>query len=192
MVAPMAEIKEVIGRVLKGDTSHFPVSIMVKPQRDKPNEKKDGYQRVDIIHSCTFTGTAQDAATSPVALPTQEKAPATHHLWKGLTFSVLSAICLSISSVLVKIGAPTIPIFLIIMARGLGPMVFSAMGCAIKGISPVGDRQYRFWMCVRGLTGSTALTIFYFAVTLLPISDATGKLPSVYSQPRNSDHLFKQ
>lgn len=78
----------------------------------------------------------------------------------------------SVMSVLVKTaGAMGVPTQTIVLARSLVTLVLSAAMLARSGISPWGVN--RRLLLGRGLMGFFALSCFYYAVTHLPLAEAT-------------------
>jgi drug/metabolite transporter (DMT)-like permease len=92
----------------------------------------------------------------------------------GLLLCLLSAILLSVTNIFVKLGAPTIPVSELVLARGVGQLSFSLALCLAKGISPFGDKSLRFWMYLRGIAGGASLCLFYYALSVMPLADASG------------------
>jgi drug/metabolite transporter (DMT)-like permease len=100
-------------------------------------------------------------------MPTQT--PSHHNL--GLRYTAESALYFSLMSVLVKWAGATVPFEQIVLARTLCGLVFTWGALTRLGISPWGHR--RDLLFLRGLFGFTALSCFYFALTRLPLADAT-------------------
>ena len=84
---------------------------------------------------------------------------------------VASAFFFSIMSLLVKIAGKTIPSMEIVLARGVVSLVLSYWLVRRAGISLWGKR--RSVLVLRGVLGFLALSSFYFALTRLPLAEAT-------------------
>lgn len=82
-----------------------------------------------------------------------------------------SAFFFSLMSLFVKLAGRSLPAMEIVLARGVVVLVVSRGLLARRGVSPWGSR--RGLLLVRGLLGFTALSCFYFALTVLPLADAT-------------------
>ncbi len=82
-----------------------------------------------------------------------------------------SAFFFSVMSVLVKAAGTTLPTMEIVLARGAVILVVTRAWLARKGVSPWGRRKGL--LLTRGLLGFTALSCFYYALTVLPLADAT-------------------
>ena len=89
----------------------------------------------------------------------------------GIRFMVASAFCFSVMSVLVKLAGRSLPTMEIVLARGVVILVVTRALLARRGVSPWGHRKGL--LLLRGLLGFAALSCFYFALTVLPLADAT-------------------
>jgi drug/metabolite transporter (DMT)-like permease len=93
-------------------------------------------------------------------------------LSKGLRYMAFASFCFSVMSVLVKTaGQMGVPTQEIVLARSLVTLLLSILMLARSGISPWGVN--RKILIARGLTGFAALSCFYYAVTHLPLAEAT-------------------
>ena len=90
---------------------------------------------------------------------------------RGLRYMVESAFWFSIMSVLVKAAGEGVPVEQIVFARSLIAMVLSFALLRRAGISPWGTR--RGLLALRGIFGVGGLSCFYYALTHLPLADAT-------------------
>jgi drug/metabolite transporter (DMT)-like permease len=84
-------------------------------------------------------------------------------LWSALAFSVMSA--------LVKVAGERLPSVQIVLVRGVITLALSYWAVRRAGLAPWGND--RKWLLARGLLGSAGLHCYYFAVTRLPLADAT-------------------
>ncbi|MEZ8104684.1 DMT family transporter [Vibrio genomosp. F6] len=90
----------------------------------------------------------------------------------GVRFMLLSAFGFALMSACVKyISLYGIPVFEIVAARALVSLIISYIDVKRKGISIWGNNKTLLF--VRGLVGTTALMCVYYAVTTLPLAEAT-------------------
>ncbi len=82
-----------------------------------------------------------------------------------------SAFFFSLMSMLVKLAGRGLPSQEIVLARALVSLVLSYALVKRAGVSPWGRR--RGILVLRGLLGFAALSCFYYALTTLPIAEAT-------------------
>ncbi len=82
-----------------------------------------------------------------------------------------AAFFFSLMSVLVKAVGRTVPSQEIVLIRGVVTVALSLMALRLAGVSPWGHR--RGLLVVRGLLGFAALSAFFYALTHLPLADAT-------------------
>lgn len=89
----------------------------------------------------------------------------------GLLYMVLAAFCFSLMSLFVKLAGQRLPSQEIVLVRSLVTLLYTYLALRWAGVSPWGrDRR---WLVLRGLTGFAALSCFYYALTRLPLADAT-------------------
>ena len=84
-------------------------------------------------------------------------------LWSALAFSVMSA--------MVKLAGSRIPSPEIAIFRGAITLVLSGVALRRAGLSPWGKDTR--WLLVRGLLGCVGLHCYYYALTSLPLAEAT-------------------
>lgn len=84
-------------------------------------------------------------------------------LWSALAFSGMSA--------LVKVAGDRLPSVEIVLVRGVVTLALSFWAVHRAGLSPWGND--RKGLLLRGLLGSAGLHCYFFAVTRLPLADAT-------------------
>lgn len=85
---------------------------------------------------------------------------------------ILSALAFSIMSLLVKaVGDLGLSIFMVIAVRSIISLMISAVTIKRKGISPFGNRKGL--LMARGLSGFVALNFVFYAITHLPLAEAT-------------------
>ena len=91
----------------------------------------------------------------------------------GLRYMALSALFFSLMSLIVKLAGEQMNSQQIVLARAVVALVLSWGALRRLGISPWGAREHRRLLVMRGLFGFTALSCFYYVVTVLPLADAT-------------------
>ncbi|KAG9064162.1 hypothetical protein KI688_003350 [Linnemannia hyalina] len=98
-----------------------------------------------------------------------------HQETKGLLYMTLSALFFSFMSLLVSLTAKTLPSFEIVLFRGIIQTLLGVIACRYLGISPLGqpDNRIRFLLFCRGLAGSFGLGFFFYALSVMPLADAT-------------------
>ncbi|KAF9585482.1 hypothetical protein BGW38_002172 [Lunasporangiospora selenospora] len=127
----------------------------------------------------TSTGGAAPYNTSSDALAHQTeqplaKSPAQQRQeTKGLIYMTLSAFFFSFMSLLVSLTAKTIPSFEIVLFRGIIQGILGVIACHYLGVSPFGNPGVRFLLFCRGLAGSFGLAFFFYALSVMPLADAT-------------------
>jgi len=85
---------------------------------------------------------------------------------------VLSALAFSIMSLLVKVvGDLGVSIFMVVAVRSVISLVISGVILKRKGIPPFGNRKGL--LMARGLSGFVALNFVFYAITHLPLAEAT-------------------
>ena len=90
----------------------------------------------------------------------------------GVRFMLLSAFGFALMSACVKyVSQYSIPVFEIVAARALVSLIISYLDVKRKGISPWGHNKPLLF--VRGTVGTAALMCVYYAVTTLPLAEAT-------------------
>jgi drug/metabolite transporter (DMT)-like permease len=89
----------------------------------------------------------------------------------GVRYMLGSAFFFSLMTLFVKAAGQRLPSQEIVLARGLVTLILTYGMVRRAGLSPRGGR--RGILLFRGLVGFAALTCFYFALTRLPIAEAT-------------------
>src|SRR5690349_15970808 len=84
---------------------------------------------------------------------------------------IASALAFAVMSAGVKIAGARIPSVEIALVRGVVTLALSYWALRRAGISPWG-RDNR-WLLVRGLLGFGGLHCYFYAVTALPLAEAT-------------------
>lgn len=92
---------------------------------------------------------------------------------KGLRYMLGAALCFSLMSVAVKFAGRQMHSQQIVLARAVIALVLSLGALHRLNISPWGEPQARKLLVLRGLLGFVGLTCFFYAITKLPLSDAT-------------------
>jgi drug/metabolite transporter (DMT)-like permease len=91
---------------------------------------------------------------------------------RGVRFMLISSLGFALMSACVKlVAARGIPLLEIVAARSLVSLLISYADVRRKGISPWGN--LRLLLFARGLVGVIALVCVYYAVTTLPLAEAT-------------------
>ena len=119
-----------------------------------------------------------DDETRPLLTITPNGQPPSHRDAKleaiGLLLMVLCALAFSSMTVFVKLSGAMFPSFEIVFARSIVQTALGLAGCWWLNINPLGDRRVRPWLLFRGVIGGIALGANFYAVTRLPLADATG------------------
>ncbi|ENI8074628.1 DMT family transporter [Vibrio vulnificus] len=90
----------------------------------------------------------------------------------GVRYMILSALGFALMSASVKyVSVHGIPLFEIVAARALVSLIISYLDVKRKGISVWGNNKR--WLFARGSVGTLALMCVYYAVTALPLAEAT-------------------
>ncbi|OOF17464.1 EamA family transporter [Salinivibrio sp. PR932] len=90
----------------------------------------------------------------------------------GIRFMLLSAFGFAVMSACVKyVSLHGIPLFEIVAARALVSLIISYTDVKRKGLSPFGNNKPL--LLLRGVLGTGALMCVYYAVTTLPLAEAT-------------------
>ncbi|WP_090367087.1 DMT family transporter [Ferrimonas sediminum] len=90
----------------------------------------------------------------------------------SLYYALLSALGFALMTACVKLtSAQGIPVLEIVAARALVSLILSYLDIRSKGLSVLG--QHRGLLLARGLVGTLALMCVYYAVTTLPLAEAT-------------------
>ena len=92
---------------------------------------------------------------------------------RGLQYMVLSALFFSVMSVAVKMAGRQMASQQIVLARAAIALVLCIISIKRLGISFWGSRENRHLLIMRGVFGFIALSFFFYAVTVLPLADAT-------------------
>ncbi|KAF9433655.1 hypothetical protein BGZ76_009162 [Entomortierella beljakovae] len=96
-----------------------------------------------------------------------------HHETKGLIYMTLSALFFSFMSLLVSLTAKTLPSFEIVLFRGIIQTILGVVACRYLNVSPFGNKGVRLLLFFRGLAGSFGLGFFFYALSVMPLADAT-------------------
>ncbi|PCJ13637.1 MAG: EamA family transporter [Gammaproteobacteria bacterium] len=85
---------------------------------------------------------------------------------------ILSALAFSVMSLFVKaVGQKNIPVLEIVAARSVVSLIISYIALKRQGIAPLGQRKILLF--ARGLIGFLALNCVFYAITHLPLAQAT-------------------
>ncbi|KAF9271536.1 hypothetical protein BGZ68_003400, partial [Mortierella alpina] len=120
----------------------------------------------------TTTSSTPSSSSSSTAQP--EKTAEQRHLeTKGLIYMTLSALFFSFMSLLVSLTAKSLPSFEIVFFRGVIQTLLGFAACRYLKVSPFGNKGVRFLLFCRGFAGSCGLGFFFYALSVLPLADAT-------------------
>ncbi|WP_205729143.1 DMT family transporter [Ferrimonas sediminicola] len=101
-------------------------------------------------------------------MPSTRATPQTHAVY----YALLSALGFALMSACVKLAsARGVPVLEIVAARALVSVLLSYLDIRRKGIAPLGHNKPL--LLARGATGALALICVYYAVTTLPLAEAT-------------------
>ncbi|OOE32304.1 DMT family transporter [Salinivibrio kushneri] len=90
----------------------------------------------------------------------------------GIRYMLLSAFGFALMSACVKyVSLNGIPVFEIVASRALVSLIISYTDVRRKGLSPLGNNKPL--LLLRGVLGTMALMCVYYAVTTLPLAEAT-------------------
>lgn len=124
--------------------------------------------------NASYTPTSlSSSSTTPPQHPETKTAEQRHQETRGLIYMTLSALFFSFMSLLVSMTAKTLPSFEIVLFRGIIQTGLGVLACWYLGISPLGNPGVRFLLFCRGLAGSCGLACFFYALSALPLADAT-------------------
>lgn len=113
-----------------------------------------------------FRGAQIQVVSSAMVLSLLQKAPL------GIRYVLMSAMGFAVMSSLVKlVSVHGIPIFEIVAARALVSLIISYVDVRRKGISIWGNNKKL--LIARGVVGTMALMCVYYAITTLPLAEAT-------------------
>jgi drug/metabolite transporter (DMT)-like permease len=90
---------------------------------------------------------------------------------RGQALLVLSALAFSVMSVQVKLAGRELPVAMLVLARGIVTLVLSVAWVSARRIHPWGHD--RWGLVQRALFGTGALACYFYAVTALPLAEAT-------------------
>ncbi|KAF9101954.1 hypothetical protein BGX27_011248 [Mortierella sp. AM989] len=130
-----------------------------------------------LLHHQSGASASDNANNSPYTTEQQqslsESANRRHQETRGLIYMTLSALFFSFMSLLVSLTAKSIPSFEIVLFRGIIQTTLGVIACQYLNISPFGNKGYRFLLFLRGLAGSFGLGFFFYALSVMPLADAT-------------------
>ena len=90
---------------------------------------------------------------------------------RGFLFMAESALCFAVMGALVKAAGERLPVGEIVLARGLVSLALSLATLWRAGVHPLGVRRGRLF--ARGVIGASGLACVFYAVTRLPLAEAT-------------------
>ena len=93
---------------------------------------------------------------------------------RSIILLLTSSLLFAIVSAIVKYLGNEIPSFEIVLVRSIAQLLLGLVGCLIFGVDPLGKKCARKWIFFRAVVNSTALFLFYYALTTLTLLDTTG------------------
>jgi drug/metabolite transporter (DMT)-like permease len=90
---------------------------------------------------------------------------------RGFLYMAQSALAFAAMGALVKAAGQRLPVGEIVLARGLVSLALCLFTLRRAGVDPLGVRRGR--LLVRGLIGASGLACVFYAVTRLPLAEAT-------------------
>jgi len=90
---------------------------------------------------------------------------------RGFLYMAESAFAFAVMGALVKRAGQRLPVGEIVLARGLVSLALCLVTLRRAGVDPFGVRRGRLF--VRGLIGAAGLACVFYAVTRLPLAEAT-------------------
>ncbi|KAI3429294.1 hypothetical protein D9Q98_005390 [Chlorella vulgaris] len=95
-------------------------------------------------------------------------------VWNNGVICVLaSALAFTVASTVVKFVESRIPVFQIVLARGLFSALATTAACRLKGIPTFGHGAPLILKLARGTIGATAMVLSYESIVRLPLGDST-------------------
>lgn len=107
----------------------------------------------------------------PSETETEPSRPLLRRVPVGIRYMAVAAFFFSVMSLLVKVAGQRLPAQEMVLARAVVGVLLSWYWLRARGISPWGNRKGL--LLVRGVIGFGGLSAFFFALTRLPLADAT-------------------
>ena len=103
----------------------------------------------------------------------------------GIRYMLISVGCFAAVNLMVKY-LPRLPATELVLFRSLITFAISYTLLKHKGISPWGmDKK---WLIIRGIAGTTALTVFFYTIQKMPLSAATRHFDlALFQSPTGAD-----
>ncbi|KAJ1841995.1 hypothetical protein LPJ70_004003, partial [Coemansia sp. RSA 2708] len=93
---------------------------------------------------------------------------------KGYVFMAASALGFAANTACVKaLALADMPALQIVLARSIGQLALGLAGCAWYRASPLGPPDKRAWLALRGAAGALGNALFFYAITVMALGDAT-------------------
>ena len=90
---------------------------------------------------------------------------------RGVALLIAAAFSFSLMSLQVKLAGESLPVSMLVLARGVVTLVLSIAWIKARGIPPWGHDRAR--LVLRGIFGLGGLACFFYAVTELPLAEVT-------------------
>lgn len=92
----------------------------------------------------------------------------------GLIPMVLSSVCFSLMSLLVRAGSKSLTTPFLIFTRAIIQLVAAVIYCICSKVDPFGPAEFRGILTLRGLFGLCGITCSYFSYRYIPLGETTG------------------
>jgi uncharacterized membrane protein len=141
------------------------------------------YSREEESTVVSIPNSSSNETTPLIAKQHQQQQQQQHNRKRellGLLYMTLSALGFSTMSLFVKLSGSSFPSFEIVFARSIVQAVLGLLICIVLKIDPLGNKNIRGWLFLRGFAGTVGLSLFYFSITQLPLADATGYDSHIY------------
>ena len=128
-----------------------------------------------LQHQDILVPTSPLTPVSPVitAVLAASAPPTLFQRWLGFIMLATSALCFSLMSLFVSLTGGRVNSFLLVWWRCLVQFSIAVAILLIRRVDIRGPKGVRRWIFARGAVGICSLSCFYFALTSLPLSEAT-------------------
>ncbi|KAJ8019830.1 Solute carrier family 35 member G1 [Holothuria leucospilota] len=94
------------------------------------------------------------------------------YMRRGIIFAILAALCYTGNSFLMKVSTQTNDSVQLVVVISLVIILCSLFFVVSKGISPPDEIEYYFWLLLSGISTSSYVIFFSFAVSFTEVGDA--------------------